>query len=92
MNIGIADTGHGIPRDQLGRLFDIGFVTKSKRIGMGLGLPTARNVIERHGGTLTVESNVGQGTSFRLSLPAQGIPREAHREPNRAAGAGLPAG
>ena len=55
---------------------------------MGLGLPTARNVIERHGGTLTVESNVGQGTSFRLSLPAQGGRREAQQEPDRAAGAG----
>ena len=85
MRIGIADTGHGIPPALLGRLFDIGFVTKGRRIGMGLGLPTARNVIERHGGTLTVESNVGQGTSFRLSLPAQGGPREAQQEPDRAA-------
>ena len=88
VRIGIADTGHGIPPDQLGRLFDIGFVTKGRRIGMGLGLPTARNVIERHGGTLTVESNVGEGTSFRLSLPAQGGPREVHRDPDREVGAG----
>ncbi len=85
VRIEISDTGHGIPPAQLGRLFDIGFVTKGRRIGMGLGLPTARNVIERHGGTLTVESNVGQGTSFRLSLPAQGGRREAQQEPHRAA-------
>ena len=85
VRIEISDTGHGIPPAQLGRLFDIGFVTKGRRIGMGLGLPTARNVIERHGGTLTVESNVGQGTSFRLSLPAQGGRSEAQQEPHRAA-------
>ena len=92
VRIGIADTGHGIPPAQLGRLFDIGFVTKRRRIGMGLGLPTARNVIERHGGTLAVESKVGEGTSFRLSLPVQGSAHKADREPGRAAGAGLPEG
>ena len=71
VNVGISDTGKGIPRDQISKLFDIGFAAKSSRMGMGLGLPTSRNIIDRHGGALSVESEVGQGTTFRISLPVQ---------------------
>ncbi len=71
----IADTGKGIVAEQLASLFDIGFGTKKGRVGMGLGLPTGKNIIDRHGGSLSVESDVGRGTTFRISLPVQGPSR-----------------
>jgi signal transduction histidine kinase len=68
----ISDTGKGIPPDQLVTLFDIGFGTGKGRVGMGLGLPTAKNIVEGHGGTISVESEVGGGAMFRISLPVKG--------------------
>ena len=63
----VTDTGPGIPEDVLPRIFDVYFSTKKG--GTGLGLPTTRRLIEEHGGRLTVESEVGKGTSFRIALP-----------------------
>ena len=79
VNVGISDTGKGIPRDRIGKLFDIGFAAKSSRMGMGLGLPTSRNIIDRHGGALSVENEAGQGTTFRISLPVQSAGVEGRR-------------
>lgn len=70
VTIEISDTGKGIPPEQIENLFEIGFGEKTARVGMGLGLPTAKGIIDRHGGSLSVESKVGQGTTFRISLPA----------------------
>jgi signal transduction histidine kinase len=66
--LSVIDTGPGIGDETLGRIFQPYFTTKSG--GTGLGLPTARRLIEEHGGTLTVESAVGRGTTFVVSLPS----------------------
>ena len=68
--IRVADTGEGIPPENLGKIFDYYFTTKEK--GMGLGLPLAHKIIEEHGGIIEVESEAGKGTTFRISLPAAG--------------------
>jgi signal transduction histidine kinase len=68
--IEIADTGEGIPEDNLGRIFDYYFTTKEK--GMGLGLPLAHKIIQDHGGTIEVRSVVEKGTTFRVTLPVPG--------------------
>lgn len=65
----VIDTGPGIPAETLTRVFQPYFTTKSG--GTGLGLPTARRLIEEHGGTLTVESAAGRGTTFTVSLPTR---------------------
>jgi len=67
LQIRIADSGVGIPSDQLGRIFQPFFTTKAK--GTGLGLAIAARVVEEHGGRITVESAVGKGTTFTISLP-----------------------
>jgi signal transduction histidine kinase len=67
----ILDTGGGIPAENLGKIFDYYFTTKEK--GMGLGLPLAHKIIQEHGGAIEVESIVGKGTTFRITLP---IPKE----------------
>jgi signal transduction histidine kinase len=72
----IADSGRGIPSTQLDDLFDIGFETKKTRIGMGLGLPTAKSIIARHGGVISVVSEVGKGTTFRIDLPLRRAPKD----------------
>lgn len=69
VTIEIRDTGVGIPRENLDRIFDPGFTTKGRRMGMGMGLLITRQIVERHGGTLTVESEVGEGTAFTVRLP-----------------------
>jgi len=69
--IQIADTGEGIPQENLGKIFDYYFSTKEK--GMGLGLPLAHKIIQEHGGMIEVKSAVGTGTTFQVHLP---IPRE----------------
>ena len=63
----VTDTGRGIPEDELPKIFNVYYSTKKR--GTGLGLPTTRRIIEEHGGTLKVESEVGKGTSFTISLP-----------------------
>lgn len=64
----VTDTGAGIPADLQVRVFEPYFSTK--RSGNGLGLPTVRRVVEEHGGTLTLQSEVGKGTQFSMRLPA----------------------
>jgi signal transduction histidine kinase len=64
-----ADSGKGMSPEQLARLFDIRFAAKGGRVAMGVGLPLARTIIDRHGGSISVESELGRGTVFRLELP-----------------------
>lgn len=61
------DEGHGIAREHLGKIFDPYFTTKQK--GSGLGLATSYSIVRKHGGAITVESEVGKGTVFRILLP-----------------------
>lgn len=69
VEIQISDTGPGIAPEHLARLFEPGFTTKGKRVGMGLGLAICREIVDRHGGGITVESEVGEGTTFTVKLP-----------------------
>jgi signal transduction histidine kinase len=65
-----ADTGVGIPADQLPGLFDPVFSAKGRRVKAGLGLFTCYNIVSRHNGDITVESSPGVGTTFTVLLPA----------------------
>jgi signal transduction histidine kinase len=67
--IQISDTGRGIEPDRLPHIFDAYFSSRSN--GSGLGLPTARKIVEAHNGTITVDSELGKGTSFTIKLPLQ---------------------
>jgi len=66
--LSIADTGVGIPDQIKGRLFDPFFTTKAPG-GLGMGLSVAYGIINRHGGSITVDSAVGKGTTFHIKLP-----------------------
>ena len=66
----IADTGPGIPEGIRGNIFDPFFTTKTVGRGTGQGLSTARSVVvDKHGGTLTFETEMGKGTTFIIRLP-----------------------
>ena len=65
----VEDTGSGIPEENLERIFEPGFTTKGARVGMGLGLIICSEIVDRHGGDISVRSEVGVGTTFTLSLP-----------------------
>ena len=69
LRISLADTGHGIPDEHLSRIFDPFFTTKETGKGTGLGLTVVKGIIEEHGGTITVESEPGRGTTFTLTFP-----------------------
>ena len=71
----IADTGRGIPPEVLSRIFEPFFTTKPAGEGTGLGLSLCRGIIEEHGGTITVDSVPGRGTTFGLELPVVAPPR-----------------
>ncbi len=66
----IKDDGPGIPRNVRANLFDP-FVSANKSSGTGLGLAIVKKIIEEHGGTISVESEVGQGAHFVIALPRQ---------------------
>ena len=68
LEVAIADTGSGIPPGRLATIFD-DFVTTKKR-GLGLGLAISKRIVEQLGGTITVTSEVGKGTTFTLRFPA----------------------
>ncbi len=70
VRVRIADTGTGISAEHLPRIFDPFFTTKGDRSGTGLGLSFVHRTVEDHGGTVTVDSSVGGGTTFTLTFPA----------------------
>jgi two-component system sensor histidine kinase HydH len=67
--IQISDTGSGIARDKLESIFDVYYSSRPQ--GSGLGLPTARKIVEAHNGSIRVDSEQGKGTSFTIKLPLQ---------------------
>jgi signal transduction histidine kinase len=76
VEIAVRDSGHGIPADELPRLFERFYRGSARKPGTGLGLSIARNLVRLHGGEITVISEVGRGSEFRVRLP-----REVHRLP-----------
>jgi signal transduction histidine kinase len=70
VQIEISDTGHGIPHDLMPRIFEPWVSTKKPGRGTGLGLPIARDVVSAHGGTISVTSVEGAGTTFTIDLPS----------------------
>jgi PAS domain S-box-containing protein len=73
VELAVRDQGPGIPADQLARIFQrfaqVESSEQAKRVGTGLGLSIARAIVEQHGGTVSVESVVGSGATFRITLP-----------------------
>ena len=69
LRLRVTDTGHGIKPEHLSRVFDPFFTTKSNRTDTGIGLSMVHKIVEDHGGSIRVESQVGQGTTFWLTFP-----------------------
>jgi two-component system NtrC family sensor kinase len=76
ITIKFKDNGSGIPHHLLPSIFDPFFTTKTTGHGTGLGLSVSKGIIEEHGGDITVESEVGEGTTFSIHLPIAKIPAE----------------
>ncbi len=68
--VSVADRGHGIEPERLPRLFDAFASTKRTGAHVGMGLPNVKRIVTAHGGTVTVRSRVGEGSTFRIALPA----------------------
>lgn len=64
----IKDTGKGIPKNQLNKIFSAGFTTKSSGVGTGLGLAICTKIVEKHRGKITVNSEVGIGSEFVITI------------------------
>jgi len=90
VSLAIADTGPGIPAEIRAKIFEPFFTTKPPGEGTGLGLSLCRGIVEEHGGTIGVESEPGQGTTFLIRLPM--LPRPAGVAAPDAAEAPAPAG
>lgn len=69
VRVEISDDGVGIPAEDLERIFEPGFTTKGKRMGMGIGLLISRQIVEEHGGRIEVRSRQGEGSVFTVVLP-----------------------
>lgn len=65
----VADTGHGIPQEVIAKIFDPFFTTKEFGKGTGLGLTVVKGIMEEHGGSVSVDSEPGNGTTFTVTLP-----------------------
>jgi len=70
--IEIEDNGAGIPKENLGRVFDPFFTTRGPKQGVGLGLTVARNIIDMHKGFINIDSVEGSGTSVSIILKTEG--------------------
>ncbi len=71
VEVSVADTGHGIARENLKKIFEPFFTTKEVGKGTGLGLSVSYGIVKEHGGEITVESEVGQGSTFTIIIPVQ---------------------
>jgi two-component system NtrC family sensor kinase len=70
ISVRVKDTGSGIPADVLPRIFDPFFTTKEDQNRTGLGLAVAHSIVEQHAGEISVRSTAGEGTEFKVVLPA----------------------
>jgi two-component system NtrC family sensor kinase len=69
--IALEDTGCGIPVEHMDKLFDPFFTTKEVGQGTGLGLSVSLGIVQRHGGTIMVKSEMGKGSTFTIWLPVE---------------------
>ena len=69
VGISFTDTGGGISKENLSRIFDPGFTTKGAGVGTGLGLSIVHQIIRDHNGSINVSSEIGKGTTFTIILP-----------------------
>ena len=75
VSVSFSDTGVGIPRENLSKLFEPFFSTKKKGKGVGLGLSVAYGIIQEHEGSIQVHSEEGRGTTFTIELPLRTSPK-----------------
>ncbi len=87
--VSVEDYGIGIPEDQQGQVFDLYFraanVSAGNYGGLGLGLFISKGIVERHGGSIRVESEEGRGSTFYFSVPAA-EPEHTRQVPDEASG------
>ncbi len=69
IKVSVTDSGHGIPEDQISRIFEPFYTTKDPGRGTGLGLSVCHQIVTRHGGQIRVNSRPGEGTTFTVILP-----------------------
>ena len=89
ITIEVSDTGTGIPKEIIGDIFEPFFTTKAVGKGTGLGLSTVHAIVKSHGGFVTLNSEPGKGTAFKVHLPAL---ETSHTSEARAARPKLPSG
>jgi signal transduction histidine kinase len=87
----IEDSGIGMDRESREKIFSLFFSSKGIK-GTGLGLFIANKIVDRHGGTIEVESEPGRGTRFLVRLPLEARPSTSPPEPNPELEAGAPPG
>jgi PAS domain S-box-containing protein len=90
VNISVTDSGTGMPPELIEKIFEPFFTTKELNKGTGLGLSTVMAIVKSHDGIINVYSEPGQGTTFKVYLPATETSSEARKEQSEAAG--LPRG
>jgi two-component system NtrC family sensor kinase len=84
VELAITDTGCGIPEKDLQRIFDPFFTSKEVGKGTGLGLSVSHGIVAAHGGSIDVQSKVGEGSTFRVYLPIDPSAAEAAQQPEGA--------
>lgn len=68
LTVSIKDTGKGISKDEISKIFTVGYTTKGVGVGTGLGLAICSKIIEKHKGEIIVNSEVGKGSEFIITI------------------------